>query len=90
MIKDLQSAQERAEIKFTHVDVKTKEKEAINTKTNKIALQARLIKGAKGIGYSPTVFKIDDVGNIVCKDTGFVVDKVEVRVNETCGYVCSA
>ena len=87
VIKDLQSKQERAEIAFTHAKAK-KTKEKTNVKVKNITLHARLIRGQKGIGYSPTIFAIDDAGNIVCKDTGFIVDKMETQTGESYGYVC--
>ncbi|MDR0579609.1 MAG: hypothetical protein LBG21_03300 [Campylobacteraceae bacterium] len=88
VIKDLQTKSEKAVIAFTHAQIKPAKKEKANIKTEKITFEARLIKGQKGIGYSPTIYKIDDVGNIVCRDTGFVVDKVEIKTGESYGYAC--
>jgi hypothetical protein len=85
MIKDLQTKEEIIKIEATHARVKPT-KQIAETKTKKITLQSRLIQGRKGIGYSPTVYRIDDVGNIVCKDTGFIVDKMEIKAGESYGY----
>lgn len=78
VLKDLQSAAERAKIRFTHEAVRPKRVKT-SAKVKAITLEARLIRGAKGIGYSPTMYSVDKEGNIVCKETGFIVDRVHAN-----------
>jgi hypothetical protein len=87
VIKDLQSAQERAEIRFTHAHVKKQKTETKKVNIDGLKLTSIMLKGKKA-DYSPTTFYIDAIGNIVCKDTGFAVDKLKLQTGDSYGFTC--
>ncbi|MDR1008047.1 MAG: hypothetical protein LBL65_05735 [Campylobacteraceae bacterium] len=88
VFKYLQTAEQRAEIRYTHEQVETKKQPAKSANFKGVKLMSTMLKG-KRADYSPTIYYVNDTGKIVCRATGWITDELKLQTGDSYGFTCT-